>query len=215
MIILKYTKQYPASLAGHVDTLRTVAHILRRANCKVDYSKGFNPHMELVFSPALSLGIESLCEYVWVSTQDYDAIMQLNKYCPPAFKFVKWWQVDGTVNLPSIIDSAQYNVCCANLSKAIPNNITQNYIMSVPSKSGMTDKDIAERILAVKAVDKDNVEFKLACGNTNLRCDLLVKNLLDNANIADDYSILKTCAYVGQTDADTYLDGICNFSGKF
>ena len=64
MIAIKYAKRYPLSMISQSDMLNVIKRILTRAGVKVEYSAGFNPHMLLYFSPALSLGIESECEYV-------------------------------------------------------------------------------------------------------------------------------------------------------
>ena len=53
MVILKFEKTSTAALAAHVDTLRAVTYIFRRAGLEVEYSQGYNPHMELGFSPAI------------------------------------------------------------------------------------------------------------------------------------------------------------------
>ena len=64
MVVFKFQKTSTSALAAHVDTLRAVTYVFRRANLPVEYSHGFNPHMELGFSAPLALGVESLCEYV-------------------------------------------------------------------------------------------------------------------------------------------------------
>ncbi|MDD4291801.1 MAG: TIGR03936 family radical SAM-associated protein [Clostridia bacterium] len=62
MIVLKYEKTYPSSMVSHIDTVRLMNRIIRRSGIDIAYSAGFNPHMEIFFSPALSLGVESVCE---------------------------------------------------------------------------------------------------------------------------------------------------------
>ena len=49
---------------SHLDLQRTLQRILVRADVPVWYTKGFNPHMKLIFSTPLSIGAESICEMV-------------------------------------------------------------------------------------------------------------------------------------------------------
>lgn len=208
MIILKYQKKYPASLAGHVDTLRTMTRILRRAKCQVQYSKGFNPHMELLFSPALSLGVESMCEYVALQSNDYNSLNLLNSASPLGITFVRWWDVEQNFNIASAIDSAQYTVSCKQLGDLPYDSIKNSFVMTVPSKNGDQQKDVHDKILNIEVVDCDTVNFTLACGNSNLKSDLFVRALRSQYNVDSDYNIVKHTAYVSGVDADSYLDSI-------
>lgn len=49
---------------SHLDLQRTFHRIIKRAGLPVWFTKGFNPHAKLVFSTPLSVGTQSLCEYL-------------------------------------------------------------------------------------------------------------------------------------------------------
>ena len=90
MIAVKYAKRYPLSMISQSDMLNVIKRILTRAGVKVEYSAGFNPHMLLYFSPALSLGIESECEYVCAAAgYAPDLIEKLNGAAPSGFECLK------------------------------------------------------------------------------------------------------------------------------
>jgi radical SAM family uncharacterized protein/radical SAM-linked protein len=61
---LRFEKTGAAALLGHLDLARELPRALRRAGLRIRYSEGFHPKPDLSFSPALSLGIASLDEYV-------------------------------------------------------------------------------------------------------------------------------------------------------
>ncbi|MFK7984409.1 MAG: TIGR03936 family radical SAM-associated protein, partial [Sandaracinaceae bacterium] len=61
---IRYAKLGRAAYRGHLDLVRVLPRIFRRANMPLYYSRGFHPKPEMVFGPALSLGIASLDEYV-------------------------------------------------------------------------------------------------------------------------------------------------------
>lgn len=49
---------------SHLDLQRTFHRIIKRAGLPVWFTKGFNPHAKLVFSTPLSVGTQSVCEYL-------------------------------------------------------------------------------------------------------------------------------------------------------
>ncbi|MEO8902505.1 MAG: TIGR03960 family B12-binding radical SAM protein [Polyangiaceae bacterium] len=67
---LNFSKTGPAALLGHLDLIRELPRIVRRAGARTAYTKGFHPKPEMSFAPALSLGVASLDEYLDVSLID-------------------------------------------------------------------------------------------------------------------------------------------------
>ena len=64
VVRLKFCKVGKLQYISHLDLQRTFNRILVRACIPVWYSQGFNPHIKLVFSTPLSVGSESVCEYL-------------------------------------------------------------------------------------------------------------------------------------------------------
>ena len=64
VVRLKFCKVGKLQYISHLDLQRTFNRILVRACIPVWYSQGFNPHIKLVFSTPLSVGSESICEYL-------------------------------------------------------------------------------------------------------------------------------------------------------
>jgi len=67
---LRYTKLGRLAYLGHLDLVRHLPRIFRRAGVELLYSVGFHPHPELSYSPALGLGIPSLGEILDVKVAD-------------------------------------------------------------------------------------------------------------------------------------------------
>jgi radical SAM-linked protein len=61
---LCYRKVGRAAYRGHLDLIRVLPRIFRRIEMPLYYSGGFHPKPEMIFGPALSLGIASLGEYL-------------------------------------------------------------------------------------------------------------------------------------------------------
>lgn len=60
----RFEKTGATALLGHLDLLRELPRVIRRAGLRIHYTAGFNPRPDLSFGPALSLGVVSLDEYV-------------------------------------------------------------------------------------------------------------------------------------------------------
>ena len=69
-ILLKHNKLYPVSFMAHLDVLRAVTRIIRRAALPVAFSQGYSPHMKLFFNQPLPLAVESRAEYLSVELEE-------------------------------------------------------------------------------------------------------------------------------------------------
>jgi radical SAM-linked protein len=63
-IRVKFTKTGRLKFISHLDINRTMKSALLRAKVPMWYSEGFNPRPKIVFALPLSLGVESVCEYM-------------------------------------------------------------------------------------------------------------------------------------------------------
>ncbi|HQK18571.1 MAG TPA: TIGR03960 family B12-binding radical SAM protein [Polyangiaceae bacterium] len=88
-----YEKIGRASLLGHLDMVREMPRIMRRAGFAVVYTQGFHPKAMMGFGPALRLGVPSFEEYVDVKMQELanpeEGLAKLNAICPEGIRFVR------------------------------------------------------------------------------------------------------------------------------
>jgi radical SAM family uncharacterized protein/radical SAM-linked protein len=73
---IAYTKLGRAAYRGHLDLVRLLPRIFRRLDLPMFYSRGFHPKPEMMFGPALPLGVASFAEYVdvkLIETPELDA----------------------------------------------------------------------------------------------------------------------------------------------
>jgi len=59
-----YEKLGPSAFLSHLDLIRAIPRAFRRIDVPMFHSSGFHPKPDMVFGPALSLGIYSLDEYI-------------------------------------------------------------------------------------------------------------------------------------------------------
>ncbi len=61
---IKFCKTGNLQYISHLDLQRTISRVLVRAGIPMWYTQGFNPHPKIIFGLPLSVGAESLCEYL-------------------------------------------------------------------------------------------------------------------------------------------------------
>lgn len=64
IIRIKYAKNEKGRFLSHLDLLRTMERVFRRANLPLAFSEGFNPHPKVSFGSALAVGVTSEGEYL-------------------------------------------------------------------------------------------------------------------------------------------------------
>lgn len=61
---VRFHKTGRAQYISHLDLGRTMRTAINRAEIPVKYSEGFNPHPKMSFALTLSVGTESVCEFM-------------------------------------------------------------------------------------------------------------------------------------------------------
>jgi radical SAM family uncharacterized protein/radical SAM-linked protein len=89
---LRYTKLERASYIGHIDVMRLLARVFRRAQVPVGYTLGYHPKPNMSFGPALALGVPSLGEVFEVRLDgrpEPEALLEaLNQVAPEGLRFL-------------------------------------------------------------------------------------------------------------------------------
>lgn len=110
---LRYEKTGPSALLGHLDFIRELPRMIRRAGMRTAYSEGFHPKPDMSFGPALALGITSLCEYSEVKLIDppevEELVRRLNEGAVTGVRFTgAAYLGEQDQTLSKIVDEAQY-----------------------------------------------------------------------------------------------------------
>ncbi len=95
---IRYTKLGRAAYISHLDTSRMLQRVFRRAELPVIYSRGFHPHPEMAFAPALGLGVAALAELVDVrldgALSDEEVLARLRAAAPEGVCFERALRLD-------------------------------------------------------------------------------------------------------------------------
>lgn len=202
MIVCKYTKVDSAVFIPHLDLLRAVIMGIRRSGIDVEYSIGFNPHMQLYFGQPLPIGQSSECEYFCAHT-DLDAaefVRIMNNQLPRGVKITKAANVQKDPSFAKVMFLAEYLCTMRGIGKdysAVKGVLgLKEYFITYTHKDETVVKDVRELIDNI-VVEGNNITLFLRCGNTNLRADRLMENLLKTYNISSGLDIVKKNMFDG------------------
>lgn len=100
---------------SHLDYAQAVDRMIRRADIRMAYSEGFNPHMKISFSSALALGVTAAAEYIDMDVLEEDSLEsimeRLNRVAPPGLEVLDGKEMpDKVKKMMAICNYAIYEV---------------------------------------------------------------------------------------------------------
>ena len=89
-IRIKFAKKESVKYLGHLDIMRFFQRCFNRADVRMEYSAGYNPHQKMSFAQPLGVGIISSGEYLDAEIADgqdlEDICRRLNEVCGEGFE---------------------------------------------------------------------------------------------------------------------------------
>ncbi len=203
MIRVLYKKTGDISYISHLDIVKLMERVSRRAGIKLSYSQGFSPHPKTSFSPALSVGTHSFCEYMDLELEDESIDLQelldrYNEASVEGIEFVKAKKMeDGTGSIVAFLTNSVYEFDFEyynlddfeKIREAIEKISDKKEIMlERTSKSGnKIQYNIKEMIQKVEVYDDKKVCCTISTSSSaNLNPKVLLNHILDRANIIQD-----------------------------
>ena len=170
--VIKFTKEANIKFISHLDLMRTLQRVIRRANPPMEYSKGFNPHMAMSIAQPLSVGVYSDAEYMDIvlveELDEKEIIEKLNAKTASGIKFLEARKVitkDGEKKLPqamALIDAARFTVkmLCED-SKVVEEKLktleeNKEWITIKKSKKGEKEVNLRTMIKEMKYWTNEN-----------------------------------------------------------
>lgn len=205
--LIKFSKEGGIKFISHLDLMRTLQKIIKRAGLPIDYSKGFNPHMALSIAQPLSVGMYSKGEYMDVvlieELKEEYIKFKLNESSPMGIKFLEVVKVADTKPNEKRTPQSMAAVDAAKYVMKIKYNDAENIVSDIKklsqlkewnivkkSKSGEKEVNIKPLVKEFKFKVEDNclnIQALVACGSKeNLSAELLatfIQNNTDNPNL--------------------------------
>jgi len=96
---LGYKKEHRLRFLSHLEVMKSFFRTVRRAGLPMRYSEGYNPHPKFSLGPAISLGMESMCEMMDLDLAEYikaeDLQRRLNSNLPPELAVISTKIIPG------------------------------------------------------------------------------------------------------------------------
>lgn len=161
-----FSKTGRAVYISHLDLMRTVTRAFMRAECKLRYSEGFNPHPNISIALPLSVGCESVCEIMDFKMREDMPCEEIRKRLMTQFpegievidvyeagrkvKEIKWLRISGVFEY----DERDAAVMTQKLNEFYS---TESIVITKKTKRGMGESDIrpAIREIAFKCSGSD------------------------------------------------------------
>ena len=208
----KFRKGGNLQYVSHLDLVRTMHKVIVRAKLPLWYTEGFNPKPKMIFAAPLSIGTESVCEYMDIRMKEYidpnEAMarinanmtneMQITEAYYPESKFtdLKWMSYRITIRTLGLTDELVER-CNALLSAPT---------IEVQKKNSDKTADIRPLIKSASAVkDGDAMVINAllsADPSAFLNPEYVIKALRDGVGIlsapdltSESYEIMRLNAY--------------------
>lgn len=230
--LIKFTKDSDIKFISHLDLMRTLQRIIRRSKLNVEYSQGFNPHMNTSLCQPLSVGVYSSSEYLDIYLEEkvktIELIEALNKVSSRGIKFLYAAEVkENMKSSMALLSAAKYNI---KIKYEETENLQQqlgdlfhlaNWNIVKKSKSSEKEVDIKPYIYKMGyKIEKGYliITAVLAAGSRdNLSADLLSKFIIENTEgyKKDSFVLIKRVEmYAKDGDKFIPLDKYCTDSFK-
>lgn len=189
MIVFKYNKVGNARYISHKDMLKIMERTLRRAGFEVGFSQGFNPHMNIYYSPPIALGLGSIAEYAAVEIRGVEAdefLKRYNKAAPKDVQATEAYFADKNPNFAKNVKAFVYEIKIEGSSDALKKieelgqknadgTARKEYTVSYTQQGKDVSKEVSGLIYGITNKGGGIFEFQLAAGEKNLRPDRLAK----------------------------------------
>lgn len=192
---IKFAKTGKLSYISHLDLCRTLRTAFIRAGIPIWYSQGFNPHPKMVFALTVSVGSESVCEFLDIritkemSEDEFKNRLQgaltpeleILEVYQPTRKFLDMYASVYEIELEEAIDNDW-----------LQETIKAPLVILKHGKKGDKEEDIAPQIYSAVA-EGNRIKAVLAAEQGGfLNPENFVKALLDKKGVSAFYSIVRT-----------------------
>ncbi|MDQ2087296.1 TIGR03936 family radical SAM-associated protein [Herbivorax sp. ANBcel31] len=160
----KFVRGEEVKFISHLDLKKVFERALRRSGILIAYSKGFNPHPQMVFGLPLSVGVTSESEYIDLEFEepiDVDNFMdRLNECLPKGIKVVEAKEKKEKTNIMASIAGASYEILVNSAKIRDSNDIKdmidkfmdlEEIIIKKETKRKIKDINIRPMIYSIKA----------------------------------------------------------------
>jgi len=187
---LSFEKLGPSVLLGHLDFMRELGRVIRRAGLRTVYSQGFNPKPRFTFGPALALGVASLDEKIDVDLIDPPAdtvavLERLNAASRSGLRFTAAEALARSVpSLGAAVVGARYILVFAEAARHTPLELDAKIAAFLQREKTVVKRsvkgigrliDVKSRVQSLRVGDAETVQRIRAAGIVGRMSSMVVE----------------------------------------
>ncbi|MCF0228111.1 MAG: DUF2344 domain-containing protein [Parasporobacterium sp.] len=190
-IRIKFTKNEIVKYLGHLDIMRSFQKCFNRADIKMTYSEGFNPHQKMNFALPLGVGISSRAEYLDAEIADgqdpADICRRLGMAAGIGFDVIAVRELEDNADKGmASVRYASYEVLFDN---AYDLNITgylsrDKIFIQKKTKTGIKDVDVKAILVDMNMTGRVLSILMKAGSENNLKPELIAADILTFNGVA-------------------------------
>lgn len=216
----KFYKTGKLQYISHLDLVRTMMKIIVRAKLPLWYTEGFNPKPKLTFAAPLSIGTESLCEFMDIRLTERvpegEIMKNLNENLTPDMQVTEvYYPEDKMTSLKYLAYKITLDIGCGSCDGAeqIKNLLSsENITVMKKTKSGDAQVNIKPLIKSAEVFEEGGnlvIDCVLSADSANfLNPEYIIKAIREKLGIltsenllSESYSILRYEAYLENMEA--------------
>lgn len=196
-IRIKFAKTGKLRFISHLDLSRTMTSAFLRAGIPIWYTQGFNPRPKLVFALTVSVGAESVAEYLDIritrEMSEIDLKRRLQKALTSDLEILEVYRPTTKIQEVAFSDYEIFTEHGLD-PDAVKAAVSGPVIVMVHGKNGDKEKDISGQIVSV-TVDGDKICARLTAGQGNfLNPENFIKGVLDKLGDPDCFYLIRRTA---------------------
>ena len=215
---LKFKKVGSLQYISHLDLVRTMSKIITRTKLPLWYTEGFNPKPKMIFAAPLSIGTESICEFMDIRLIDdiptEDIMAKLNANMTDEMQVMEAYYTDDKLTDLKWL-SYSIDITTDNASDALAKQC-ETFLLgdSVTVTKKAKPKEVAPTVDIRPLIKEIKAEYRSgiihidavlsADASSFLNPEYVIKALksecgiLSNPDLTKEYySIMRNCAYKG------------------
>ena len=109
-----FDKEGDMKYISHLDTIRFLERLFKKANIKVKFSEGFHPRPKMSFGNPVSLGVEAYNEVMdlelAVEMDNEELLSKMNEFCPDGITFKSIEDVPRKASITEDFEIMKYEI---------------------------------------------------------------------------------------------------------
>jgi radical SAM-linked protein len=209
---LRFSRLGMVKYISHIEQIEVFRRAARRSGLPVAYTAGFSPQVKSSYGPPLSVGHESLCEYMELyfteKVTPENVIAGFSENLPHGFSIISAKRVP--LNFPSIdilVNVAEFSIKNIIVEKSLIDEFLSldSIIVQKQKKEKIVEID-AKPLIRQLYMKEGSLIMQLRFGNgKTVKPEMILKKLLENQeNYAKIYNVEKIKLYIEGSNGEIY-----------